>query len=77
MSNTTENRSESSSPVRLLAAALFMVMFGSGYAISTQVEAMDDGMVAIPAVSSPEAAPYFPAQFPQVSGAADDHIQSF
>ena len=77
MSNTTENRSESSSPVRLLAAALFVVMVGSGYAISTQVEAMDDGMVAIPAVSSPEAAPYFPAQFPETSGAANEHIQAY
>ena len=78
MSNTTENRSQSSSPVRILAAAVFMVMMGTGYAVSTQVEARDDSSVAIPAVVSAEAAPFFPAQFPsQPGGAAEEHIQAF
>ena len=78
MQNATENRSESSSAVRILAAAVFMVMVGTGYAVSTQVEAMDDSGIAIPAVTSAEAAPYFPAQFPsQQSGAAEDHIQAY
>jgi len=62
MLNATENRSESSKPVRILAAALFALMVGSGYAISTHVEAMDDSRMAIPAIPEADQA-YFPAQY--------------
>lgn len=74
MNNTTENHSESSRPVRILAAALFVVMMGSGYAISTQVEAMDESNVAIPAVP---ATPYFPAQYVNQGQGSEAHIQAF
>jgi hypothetical protein len=78
MSNSNDSRTESSSPVRTLAAALFVVMVASGYALSTQVEAVPQSNPQLPAVAAAQAAtPYFPAQFVNQAKEVEDHIQAY
>ena len=81
MHTANESRKESSKPVRLLAAAVFLVMVGSGYAISTHSEgAADQAAIAIPAIAAVEQSQsYFPAQFVNqgAAEAAAEEIPTF
>ncbi len=81
MFNASDSRTESSSPLRILAALMFVLMVGSGYAVSTQVGAVDQAKVAMPAI--PAAGPdqattdYFPAQYVNQAKEVEQHIEAF
>ena len=81
MFNSNDSRTESSSPVRTLAAALFVVMVGSGYALSTQVEGAveqpNSGQPAVAATEDLTPTPYFPAQFVIQAKEVEEHIQAY
>ena len=73
-----QNRKNSWTPARTLAAVLLLGLFGSGYAISTHLENADASNMAIPAVSEFRApADYFPAQYVNQAKYAEEHIQAF
>lgn len=78
-----DGRSESRSFVSVArTAALFLLLVGSGYAISTQVGAVDSSKCGNPAVVQPgpeSLAPtdYFPAQYVNQARHAEEHIQAF
>ena len=67
---------ESKNPTRIAAAVMFMLLIGTGYAITPSVEnAIDAGPVA-----RTEAAPtvYLPAMYVNhATGGAEAHIQAF
>jgi hypothetical protein len=77
MLNANDSRTESSSPLRILAAAMFVVMVGSGYAVSTQVGAVDQAKVAIPAIPDQATTDYFPAQYVNQAKEVEQHIEAF
>lgn len=82
MHTANESRKETSNAVRILAAAVFLVMVGSGYAISTHVAgAVDESKIAIPAVPAvgQDLAPavYFPAQYVNQAKEVEQHIEAF
>lgn len=79
MFNAKDSRTESSNPLRVLAAVMFMVMVGSGYAVSTQVGAVDQDKVAMPSVPDQAKTEYFPAQFAnqRAGGVPEEHVQNF
>ena len=82
MSTGNNTSTESSNPLRVLAAAVFLVMVGSGYAITTHVAgAVDESKIAIPVVPAVvhDLAPavYFPAQYVNQAKEVEQHIQAF
>lgn len=82
MHTANESRKETSNPVRILAAAVFLAMVGSGYAISMNVEgAVDEAKISIPAVPAAghDLAPavYFPAQYVNQAREVEQHIEAF
>lgn len=82
MSTGNDSRTEYSYPLRILAAAVFLVMVGSGYVISTHVEgAVDESTIAIPEVPAvgQDLAPavYFPSQYVNQAKEVEQHIEAF
>jgi hypothetical protein len=82
MHTANEGRKETSNTVRILAAAAFLAMVGSGYVISTHVAgAVDESKIAIPEIPvvNPDLAPavYFPAQYVNQAKEVEQHIQAF
>ncbi len=82
MHTANEGRKETSNAVRILAAAAFLAMAGSGYVISTHgAGAVDESKIAIPVVPAAghDFAPavYFPAQYVNQAKEVEQHIQAF
>ena len=73
------NSTDSWNPVRVLAAVLLLGLFGSGYAISTQLESSAAVAIPPPSATVQDQAPfvYFPSQYVNQAQHAEEHIQAF
>ena len=78
MNTASESRTQSLTTVRFVAVAVFLVMTGSGYAISTYGEGADkDGRFAASTGAGEQPRDYFPAQHVNQGGEVEEHIQAY